>query len=483
MQVFLYSYKKRNNSTAQPLPSEGKIFTCQLKEETSFINPVLILSSDELTSGLFSPSAYNYAQIPYWQRFYYITDWVYINGCWQCSLTVDVLASFRAEIGNTSAYIIRSASQYNGDITDTFYPATTVCGITKQQFAYDFIYQTSVSEGCFVVGVINSLNNAQFGAVTYYALTLAQLSDMLQYLFSANIYNNSSITEMGRGLYQSLFNPFQYIVSCMWVPFPVSSLGSQTTTIKVGYWDTGVNGVVASTLFRQFGYYSGLPITLHPQWQSRGFYLNKEPYSKYTVFIPPFGQIPIDSAYINHEFEESGHEHNYLHGYFFCDCITGIADLYLSITDGYGNLADPYKYFTMRSAQIGVPVQLAQVMSDYVNTLSSGISAVTTGFLSGGISGIFNNIASAVESAMPKVTTSGSNGCLSEVAEPPFLICEHYQIVDENRAEFGRPLCNTRVINTLSGYIQCGEADHSFTCTAGEKEQINNYLKNGFFYE
>lgn len=482
MQVLLFDYAKRINSTKRPLPSAGKQFSCELKNETSFLNPVLRFAPNTLTEGLFSPSAYNYAIIPYWERYYYITDWNYCNGVWECSLSVDVLASFKTEIGATSTYVIRSASQYNGDILDTFYPATTVCGVSKQQFAYDFIYQTSVSEGCFIVGVINSLNNAQFGAVTYYALTLSQLSSMLQYLFSSNIYNNSSITEIGQGLYKSLFNPFQYIVSCMWLPWAASTMGSTTTTIKVGYWDTGVSGIIASTLFKQFGYYSGLPLSLHPQWQDRGFYLNKEPYSKYTVFIPPFGMIPIDTAYINHDFEQSGHDHNYLHGYFYCDCITGISDLYLSITDGYGTLADPYKYFTMRSAQIGVPVQLAQVMTDYMSTLTSGIGAVASGF-TGNISGIFTNIANAVESSMPKVSMLGSNGCISEVAEPPFIISEHYQIVDENRTEFGRPLCATRTISQLSGYIQCGEADHSFSATRTESEEINRFMREGFFYE
>lgn len=482
MQVFLFDINKKVNSTKQPLPSEGKTFSCELKEETSFLTPTLKFAPNTLTSGLFSPSAYNYAMIPYWQRYYYITDWTYRNGIWEASLSVDVLASFKTEIGETTTYIIRSASQYNGDILDTFYPATTVCGTTKQQFAYDFIYQTSISEGCFVVGIINSLNSAQFGAVTYYALTLTELSNMLQYLFSSNIYTSSSITEIGQGLYKSLFNPFQYIVSCMWLPWGAGTLGSTTTNIKVGYWDTGVTGILATTLFRQFGYYSGLPINLHPQWQSRGFYLNKEPYSKYTVFIPPFGQIPIDTAYLNHDYEMQGHEHNYLHGYFFCDCITGIVDLYLSITDGYGTLADNYKYFAMRTAQVGVPVQLAQVMTDYISTLGSSVGAITSGF-TGNIAGIFTNIASAVESAMPKVSMMGSNGCISEVAEPPFIIAEHYQIVDENRAEFGRPLCNNRKINTLSGYIKCGEADHSFNATKTECEEINKYMSEGFFFE
>ena len=259
-------------------------------------------------------------------------------------------------------------------------------------------------------------------------------------------------------------------------------MGDTTTTVTVGYWSTGVTGRIAKTLSKTFGYYSGLPITLHPQWSTRGFYLNKAPYSRYTLYFPPFGEIPIDSSFIKHEFEESGHSHNYLHGYIYCDCITGIADLYLSITDGYGSSADGYMYCGMRTAQIGVPVQLAQVTSDWLNGISGAVGAVTGG-ITNGISGIFEGIKNGLESLMPQVTTSGSNGCLNEVLTPPLLICEHYQLVDENLSEFGRPLCATKTINTLSGYVQCGEADHPFSGTSEETRKINDFMRNGFYYE
>ena len=54
------------------------------------MNPILKFSPDHLTSGVFSPDVYNYAFILYWNRFYYITDWQYINGSWEAYLTVDV---------------------------------------------------------------------------------------------------------------------------------------------------------------------------------------------------------------------------------------------------------------------------------------------------------------------------------------------------------------------------------------------------------
>ena len=82
MNVTLYKFTKRINSTKQPPQSEGHSFSCQLKDETSFINPILKFSPDHLTSGVFSPDVYNYAYIMYWNRFYYIKEWKFINESW-----------------------------------------------------------------------------------------------------------------------------------------------------------------------------------------------------------------------------------------------------------------------------------------------------------------------------------------------------------------------------------------------------------------
>ena len=70
-----------------------------------------------------------------------------------------------------------------------------------------------------------------------------------------------------------------------------------------------------------------------------------------------------------------------------------------------------------------------------------------------------------------------------ETIQYPYLISEFLPIVNENNTEFGRPLCSNAVINNLSGYIQCGEADHAFSATKTESEEINRIMREGFFYE
>lgn len=468
MVVNLYSFPKRLNSTSQPQindPTKTLIQNVQLKEETSFLFPTLLLSKD-IISG-FNPAMFNYAYIPYWQRYYFIKDWKWVNGIWECNLTVDVLASHKIEIGNTEAYIVRSANQSDGSIIDTLYPAKTDVRITKMSVTSAW-YNVAPSGGSYVIGCINNATS-KIGSVTYYALTSSQLGSILNFMFSSGIYQASGVSEIGQGLYKSIFNPFQYIVSCMWFPFGTQAFGSTQAEVAVGYWGTGVNGIVVSSLAEKTFITANIPN--HPQI-NRGSYLNHAPYTRLTLYIPPFGSIPIDTNFL-----EIG---NYLYSAVLVDHITGQATIRVSISPSSSNL-DEFNIITERSGLIGVPIQLSQVLVDYaqtINSLASGISALT----SFNIGGAINSVMSAVESQMPKVTTSGANGSFIECIQNPVLIAEHLLLVNENNVEFGRPLCSNKTIHDLSGFIQTGEDDHLFSCTEEENKMINRYMKEGFFY-
>jgi hypothetical protein len=121
-------------------------------------------------------------------------------------------------------------------------------------------------------------------------------------------------------------------------------------------------------------------------------------------------------------------------------------------------------------------------MPDYVQTLQSGINAVGN-VASFNITGALSSLVSAVQSQMPKVSTLGSNGSYIEVLQYSVLTVEFLQLVNEDNTEFGRPLCQVKTISTLSGYIRCAEDDHAFSATKTETDEINRFLKSGFFYE
>lgn len=473
MNVLLYKFSKRPNSTAQPLASTGTSFTCQLKDETSFINPVLKFDPTTLTVGTFSPSAYNYCQIAYWQRYYYITDWKYINGVWEATLTVDPMASFKTEIGNTSAYVIRSASSYDGTIADAKYPVKTNVSIVNTVLAQSI----DINHGCYIVGITNCTNSLyRKGCCEYYAMTESELNNLLQFMFSGSIYNMSNVYDISEGLYKAIMNPMQYITSCVWVPIEANIISSHpSTTIDIGYWQaiSGVTGrILEGTCFGKLNYYQ---LPSHPQI-SRGSYLNYAPYSKHTLYYPPFGALSINPAYRN--------VGSYLCIHLSVDCITGQSNLRLSMQASNADEdKTTRKAFIERSGQAGIPIQLSQVNTGILNSVSTGVNSIVSA-LSGNYAGAASGILGAAAGMVEQTANSlGYNGSFIETYEYPLLVSEFYQLANEDNAEFGKPLCQVKTLNTLSGFIQCEENDHAFSATKAESEEINRNLKEGFFYE
>lgn len=112
MNVKFYTFSKRVNSTARP--TGGTDYTVILKEPSSVISPRL----DLIWTGTGSPTAFNYAYIGDFGRYYWVTNWEYQNRKWTASLSVDVLASWKTEIGNSAKYVLRSAADSDPNIID-----------------------------------------------------------------------------------------------------------------------------------------------------------------------------------------------------------------------------------------------------------------------------------------------------------------------------------------------------------------------------
>lgn len=476
MVIEFFNFSKRPNSTKQVSPSDTSkltISSAYLKDGTSFQNPTIILK-EKPNNVVFSPSAYNYCSIPYWERYYFVTDWRWANGVWEVDLKVDVLASFKTAIGNTSAYIVRSASDYNGNVYDGKYPINANATIQTTALAQSI----DMNHGCYVVGVVNCSNtNYRIGAVEYYAMTESQLNALLQFLYSGSIYQMSNITEIGEGLYKSIMNPMQYITSCIWIPLDATVATSHASTnIDIGYWSniSGVTGrILEGAVFSKLNYYQ---LPTHPQAATRGAYLNYAPYTKYTLYYPPFGGIPI-----NPTFRNAG---NYLCIDLTFDIVKGLSNLRLSMQNSNTDVdKTTRKVFVERSGQCCVPIQINQVNTDMIAGVTGVASSILSG-MTGDFIGAANGLIGTASNVIQNTSNSlGYNGSFMAAVQCPMLVSEFYNIANEDNAEFGRPLCAVRTINSLSGFIQCGDADHSFAGTDSERKEINRYLMEGFFYE
>lgn len=492
MQIHLYSgFRKRENSTKAPLVADASlVLTGYLREPCSIMNPVFKIERFQSDA---SPQTFTYAYIEQFARWYFVRDWTWADGLWQCSLEVDVLASFKTNIGNSQAYIERCSSESDGAITDKWYPATT--NFNTQSVALASSWNgVSPDGGCYVVGIICNANRASSqigGAVTYYVMTPAQLGSLMGYLLGTGFLADNgfpSIPNPDQQLMQdtakALINPVQYIASCMWLPVPAAVIGDGTNHgIVLGYYDIGSN--VATGQYLQAVIFTMSvtgQIPSHPQAPTRGKYLNYAPYTRISLSIPPFGTIPLDTSFC-----EVG---SYLRCIVWCDPITGKATMRIELypdSEHAGTGAIVREVSTM----MGVPIQLAQMTPDYINAIGSALAVATTldsawrGDIGEGALATrsFNAIGSAIDSLMPQIESQGVSGSFLATAMPPYLTAQHFIITDEDNDEFGRPLCAIRTINTLSGFIKCRDAHVDFSCYKDEKTRILNYMISGFFWE
>ena len=99
----LYNFAKVKNSTALPPDTEITI------EAGEFNSPVSVMAPQALFKlPVNSVPPYNYCYIQEFHRYYFITEWVWSNGLWMAYLTIDVLATYKSQIGAANMFILRS---------------------------------------------------------------------------------------------------------------------------------------------------------------------------------------------------------------------------------------------------------------------------------------------------------------------------------------------------------------------------------------
>ena len=492
MEILLYSgFRKRENSTKTPLVTDAtRTVTGYLREPCSIMNPVFKIERFPTDA---TPQSFTYAFIGAFSRWYFVKDWSWVDGLWQCSLEVDVLSSFKNDISLSQAYVERSSSEFDGAIQDTWYPTTTNFHTERVNLASSW-NGVSPDGGCFVVGIICNANRASSqigGAVTYYVMTPDQMGSLMGYLLGTGFLNDNGFpatpTE-GQQLMQdtakALINPVQYIASCMWFPVRASDIGDGTNhPIVLGYYDMDSN--VATGQYLQaiiFTMSVSGQIPIHPQAPTRGKYLNYAPYTRLSLSVPPFGNIPLDTSFC-----EIG---SYLRCMVWVDPITGKATMRVEL---HPDSAHSGSGAVVReaTAMIGVPIQLAQMTPDDLSAIGSSlvfatsIASAMSGDIRAGyaVTRGFSAIGNTINSLMPQVETQGVNGSFLSTAMSPVLTAQHFIVADEDNDEFGRPLCAIRTLGNLTGFVKCKDAHVDFSCYKEEKSRILNYLLTGFFME
>ena len=468
--VNFYTMNKKANSTARP-SGGGSAYSCNLKENCSVENPVIEINS--------KPSNwYNYAYISDFDRYYNVNDWSYYRGVWSAECSVDVLATYKLTIGSTNKYILRSANTYDKEVKDTLYPMKSVVNKVVNSATVQN-WQVGFSGGMYVAYINSGATDSSYGSTGYMYFTPTQFSQLLESLYpeSQNSWNTTFFTETYNALAGVFVNPIDYITKVVWIPITPDSTGTLNTTFGNYIAAYGENQPVKHGNLSS--YKKTLPtttITIPKRPDTiRGAWANTEPYGRYYLYWAPYGIVPLNSQMIMNATSIS--VQNTL------DLTSGDLKTTIYTVGDYGSLKDRIWAGT---ANVGVeiPVDKAKTTLEkakdvVINVASAGTNMVM-GNYAGGITNILDSIGT-VNEAPPKA--SGSTQGLLALEDTIYLFYEYNDFVDEDNTNKGRPLCQSKLISTIPGFMICADGEVEISGTANEKRQIRTFLEGGFYYE
>ena len=491
MFVTLYSFAKERNSTS--VPDDGvykREFDCIIKDPFTLTNPTLIFKLDSIPSEM-------YCYIPDFGRFYFIESWTFSQNRWIATTSVDVLGSRRDGILATTQYVLRSASQFDRNIADSYYPAKSEYVFRKFSASEDF-WVTNPADYTIIMDISGSGNSTYL-----YVFTYSQFLSFSEYLLGSTEWLNlDQITdEISEQLSKMLFNPLEYVSSCRIYPIKYASFvatvgGTQVSSIPFGWWS-----IPRSALrINKSTYQRNITINYnsHPQ-SDRGKWLNLNPYTIITAFYPPFGSfdIPTDALY------SGSNDQTIIKTSIYIDLISGMGSLRIY------NAVDTVVVHT--SAKIGVDLPLfAQSFDTSTNWATAAVVSGATALggldrdlvqnaksvdVFGGkiyypninmdsISGAVKDFVSGFLTASTKIDRFGSAASTADYVNDPCIVVQYTMLVDDDNDKNGRPLAKKVLLSTLSGYTTC-QNPHLVMIgyTPTENDAVNAYLANGFYIE
>lgn len=324
MKLILYNNHSENNNINKSIV---KIVELEgyLREQTSLVNPqimiefhpeqfddyvkddnqVYVVYNDiKITWDSFINNyvlSANYVHIPDFNRYYFINDITSVRqNLWRLSLHVDVLMSYAKEIKNTNAFISRNENLYNNLLEDkmiSYQNNKNVVLLNDQNL--DVEYFMDLNEGlqydsynailcCIRRGAISgndlpsykNLSGVSFYATRYaslteyYCLPLIRCAGVL-----TDVYENDTLKS--------------YIKNIIILPFTIKGTPSQNHAIIIGDKEVDAKGIPKNPIYLATGNINRFKYATIKLPEITD-YTDLDPYTKYELYIPYKGFIPID---------------------------------------------------------------------------------------------------------------------------------------------------------------------------------------------
>lgn len=456
--IYLFTFAKKENSTKQPSLTGQTPFQCDIKSPSSLINPLIELHSNT------NPVAFNYAYIPEFNRYFFVSDWRYDRGLWFANLSVDVLATYKPYIGDTNMYITRSSASYDPYIADRLYPNKFNYTHTTHTISDTLI---SWDDGYYVVNTISDEANG----IRSYAMTTANFGTFIHQLIST--IDGLQWDDIPIAIKNDILNPANYLVSCYW--FPNSFSGTSAFGLPLG---ARVIPVDCKKLDTTQGFSYTINLSKHPKSATIGNYLNAEPFTFTYLSLGPLGRVRLESKLLvdASKIIVGG----------LIDASTGTAEINVTAYDS-SNVALGMVF--QSSVPWGVPCALSKDSSNTDQLVSSLFSNATAMSESGifvpytAVVGGFGMALSAVKdltASSARVTQYGSFACHNA---PKQVDRFFFDVVDTDNTNNGRPYNKVTKPSSLGGYMVAQKCVLDCPATDGELAELRRYVETGFYYE
>lgn len=467
MNIYLYTFSKRKNSTKVPAGA-GTTVSCRLKDDTSILRP-----SFELVTN---PTISNY--VKWGNNYYYIVDCTSVrNGVWRIDCRMDALATFASQIKTTSAFIEYTDS-YDARIFDPRLAKKINATELSESASAAYVDETGYYAvtvlgtntcGCYVLsenGVVNLMNNAA------------------QWWNSWNGYGWSSVEDSIKNL-GALFmtgNPAENIKSCKFIP--ADAPHGTSRNIYAGFYDTGVTGKLISYPVCKIGTISvSIPHPANVMLRTSGT-------CEYNLYIPFIGNISLSADILADE--------STLTIRWSVHCATG--DLACTIETGSGKYVGTYGGnmacdVPIGSAGIGVRSVANSIITAGAGIAHAGAAVASVGAESGIGAGIAAGITKAVPSAIAGINqlqgTATSVGGLGSTAglgvqhANVVLTCSYWELSTSGSnltSLIGNPYYKVDSIGN-HGYVKCSGASIDIASYDEVINEINSYLGAGIYVE
>lgn len=474
--VNFYNYGKRKNSTG--VPSGGTAVSCVFKDNTSYVNPTLLVNLSDVPYNYFSMTVGGV------NRYYWITNIVSVrNNLFEVSGHVDVLATYRSNIIGASAYLLYSTATFSDNLVDRRIP--TIYNPVRTTQTLQVFSNFFSASGYYILSCVG-----EDGSVDCWRLDRNQFQNLLdniqeyQDIFNVewpeqppasgdaltDIFNAfSTFVSTLVALGESIVNVFKQQTSfssavdcirgCFWIPFEVTSLS--TGEITLGGYHTGITANrVGDTIAAEIG-----NITIPwptSDWRNSAYCTEMSIYLPFvgTVTLPASAMIGESTLTIRHCLSTKTGDVAY-------ELLAG--DMVIGTYGGNAAVSVPIGSSNISNMQIVNAIGQVGVM---MNNPLSGATAIV-------------NAVSAAVTPMSNSVGGVSSAAGSGLQMTAALTSVYYATVEAPAASTalrGRPAFISSVIPS-SGFVQTFDWHTAAAASEPEKIEIDNFVNGGVYIE